>query len=133
MNESPFLKHRKILVGADYSTAQRLQAFVLSMYNGARFKFSADGLSNFDDQHLEYFCEFARWYHRHGENDPDFMDVCRAMVAERESFARLNLKRLKELEDTSLEDFDGERSDYNYLLDQYQTTYAAHRALGFIE
>lgn len=42
MTESPFLKHRNILVESSYSAAMSLQSFVLSLYNGADHKFAAN-------------------------------------------------------------------------------------------
>ncbi|KWS82359.1 hypothetical protein AL053_12345 [Pseudomonas savastanoi pv. fraxini] len=87
MNESPFATHRAILVDCDYSAAGFLQSFAMAMYAGAAFPMDANGLRNLDDKHMKIFQDMAASYRRHGEGDPDFVDVCKAIKAKRAAYA----------------------------------------------
>jgi hypothetical protein len=91
---SPFKKYRHILFEG-YSTAESLQQFVLSLYNGASAQFRGDSLSNFDQEHFEIFVEFARSYHANREEDPEFMAVCREMWAQRRQWGKEHLERIE--------------------------------------
>ncbi|WP_137162256.1 hypothetical protein [Pseudomonas asiatica] len=75
MTESPFATHRAVLVDSDYAAAGFLQSFAMAMYAGAAYPMDANGLRNLDDQHMQIFQEMAASYRRHGEADPDFVDV----------------------------------------------------------
>jgi hypothetical protein len=137
MNESPFLKHRNILVEASYSTAMSLQSFVLSLYNGADHKFAANTLSNYDPQHMAIFVELATWYNRHTESDPDFMNVCGEMIRQRQQFARENLAELNRLlalnPNTYSEDGETGPSAHRYAVSDRRRTYESHQAGGWID
>lgn len=137
MNESPFLKHRNILLNASYSTAMSLQSFVLSLYNGADHKFAASSLSNFDPQHMAIFVEMATWYNRYTESDPDFMRVCEEMIKQRQQYARQNLAELNRLlaMDPNTYSRDGETgpSVHRWAVSDCQKIYEHHKAGGWIE
>lgn len=92
---SVFEKHRGILLDADYSAAQSLQQFVLSLYNSASAKFEADRLGNYDDRHFRIFSELAASYRLNGENDPEFMRVCQDMWSQRKGWGRESLAQLE--------------------------------------
>ena len=130
---SPFEKHREILLHADYSAAQSLQQFVLSLYNSASTKFEADRIGNYDSAHLAIFVEFASSYNRHGENDPAFMQVCQEMWSQRHQWGREQLKRLEAHRQTDPKAYDeGERAwheELRWLEDHTE----AMRGKGWIE
>lgn len=123
VNENPFAIHRVKLIGADYSAASNLQAFVLSLYNGNTWKFRGDSLSNFDEEHFEAFCQLAGWYRRFTEGCPVFMATCREMIAERREWAASNLRELEKLRATEPGDFDGSASDLYYCIEQREKRY----------
>lgn len=127
-NPCPFVTYRHMLVGADYSTALSLQAFVLSMYNGNTWKFRGDSLSNFDDEHLRAFCRMASWYRDNTEGCPVFMAVCREMIEERRQWAAHNLRELEALRATDPKDYDGEPSDYYSEIEHREKRYEDHKA-----
>lgn len=132
-SESPFATYRQMLVGADYSAALSLQSFVLSLYNGNTWKFRGDSLSNFDSEHLEAFCQMARWYNRYTEGCPVFMQVCRDMIAERSHWAAQNLRELEALRKTNIADYDGEPADYRREIEDRQKQYEWHKAHYLID
>ena len=132
-NENPFTRHRNKLLGADYSAALSLQAFVLSLYNGNTWKFRGDSLSNFDEQHFQAFCELAGWYRQHTEGCPVFMATCRAMIDERREYAAENLRELEKLKATDPADFDGTESDLYYCIEQRERQYEVHKAHYLID
>jgi hypothetical protein len=70
--ESPFQRHRAVLVQHDYSAAQTLQSFVLSCWNGNTWQFRGDRLTNLDQEHRRAFLEMAQSYAIRGEGDPVF-------------------------------------------------------------
>lgn len=133
MSQSPFLLHADILLIADYSAAQTLQRFVLSLWNGNRFGFNASNISNFDPAHMGYFLEFATWYHKHRENDPNFMGVCSQMIAKREKWAAQNRAELYKLTATDPKDYDGTLSDYRMHLHDLDRIDQRNLELGFIK
>ncbi|MGP0171279.1 hypothetical protein ACSVIJ_05275 [Pseudomonas sp. NCHU5208] len=112
MTESPFAKYRSILVDGDYSAAGFLQSFAMAMYAGAAFPLDASGLRNLDDQHLTAFQEMAAWYRRHGENDPDFVDVCKAIKANRAAYALRIKSHLDDLLASDPDSYEGGRSEH---------------------
>ncbi|MBC2693194.1 MULTISPECIES: hypothetical protein [Pseudomonas] len=130
---NPFAIHRDKLIGADYSAALSLQAFVLSLYNGNTWKFRGDSLSNFDEEHFHAFCQLAGWYRRFTEGCPVFMATCREMIAERRKWAAINLSELEKLRATDPADFDGSASDLYYCIEQCEKRYEndqAHYLIG---
>ena len=75
--ESAFRVHANKVLGC-YSTAYRLQALVLSLYNSNQWAKKVpvrldDLLAGADDDHVEAAIGMLRSYARFGENDPDFM------------------------------------------------------------
>ncbi|MDH1403709.1 hypothetical protein [Pseudomonas sp. GD03730] len=133
MNDNPFALYRDKLIGANYSTAQSLQAFVLSMYNGNTWKFRGDSLSNFDEQHLVIFMKLASWYRDHTESCPVFMETCRTMIEKRRQLAAENLRELEKLRETDLADFDGTAADRRYLIDDREKQYEFDKAHYLID
>ena len=82
--QNPFITYRTEITGG-YSTAQRLAALVLHLYNGAAHGVRLDNLlSNADARHTRIALELLAWYARHGENCIDFMDLARDLL-EREA------------------------------------------------
>jgi len=132
MSQSPFLLRADVLLIADYSAARTLQNFTLSLWNGNRFGFNASNISNFDPTHMGYFLEFATWYHKHGENDPNFMGVCSQMIAKREKWAAANRAELDKLREMDPKAYEGTTSDYWRHIDDLERVHARNLELGFI-
>ena len=81
---NPFIAYRAEICGG-YSTAQRLAALVLHLYNGAAHGVRLDNLlSNADARHTRIALELLAWYAKHGENCIDFMKLARHLL-EREA------------------------------------------------
>ena len=112
MTESPFVKYRSILVDGDYSAAGFLQSFAMSMYAGGAFPMNASGLRNLDDEHMAAFQEMATWFRRHGESDPDFVDVCKAIKAARAAYARRIKSHLDEVLASDPDSYEGGRDEH---------------------
>lgn len=75
--QNPFVAYRAEITGG-YSTAQRLAALVLHLYNAARHGVRLDNLlSNADEHHTRIALELLAWYAKHGENCPEFMALAR--------------------------------------------------------
>lgn len=130
---SPFKKYREILLGADYGVAVSLQQFVLSLYNSSSVKFEADRLGNYDPKHLAIFVELASSYNQHGENDPEFMQLCRDMWALRFQWGREHLERVQEHKQISPKAYDeGESAWYEQMRWLDERT-EAYQAKGWIE
>jgi hypothetical protein len=86
--ESPFRVHRDKLTGF-HSTALRLQAVVLNLYNAAAWNKKApvhlDNLiANADDEHYEILIDLLAGYKRNGENDADFLALGQALAQARQ-------------------------------------------------
>ncbi len=129
---SPFKKYRHILFEG-YSTAESLQQFVLSLYNGASAQFRGDSLSNFDQEHFEIFVEFARSYHANREEDPEFMAVCREMWEVRKSRGRKLLAKLEAHRSINPKGYDeGERA-WREELRWLEDSVEEFRELGWID
>lgn len=84
---SAFRVHRDKIIGC-HSTALRLQAVVLHLYNGAYWASLApvrldNLLANADAEHVEILIDLLRSYARHGENDADFLALGRELAEER--------------------------------------------------
>lgn len=82
--QNPFVAYRAEITGC-YSTAQRLAALTMHLYNGASNGVRLDNLlSSADARHTRIALEMLAWYARHGENCPHFMDLAR-QLREREA------------------------------------------------
>jgi len=95
-SDSPFLKHRDILVHQSYSAANALQDFALSCYNGSLGQFRGDSIGNFDPKHFEIFLELVNYYRRHGENDKHLLEVGAAIWDNRRESGRKLLAQIAE-------------------------------------
>lgn len=89
---SPFLAHRPKIFGF-HSTALRLQAVVLNLYNDACWAkkapiYLSSLIANADREHLEILIDLIRAYARNGENDPDFMALGKQLAEARQPKAR---------------------------------------------
>lgn len=113
MTESPFATYRAILVDGDYAAAGFLQSFAMAMYAGGAFPMDASGLRNLDDQHLRVFQEMAVSFRRHGEGDPDFVDVCKAIKAKRAAYARQIKAQLNEILACDPDQYEGGRHEHS--------------------
>lgn len=81
-SENPFVAYRDQITGG-YSTAHRLAALVLNLYNGAAFAVRLDTLlSSADEKHARIALELLAWYARHGENCPEFMALAGQLAYE---------------------------------------------------
>lgn len=81
---NPFVKHRDTLLFADHGGARRLQALALNLYNGAEWPVDMGSLASYlDREYWDRALEMLEWYRKYGENDPEFMTVCRHMADER--------------------------------------------------
>jgi len=70
---NPFVAYRAEITGG-YSTAERLAAMVLNLYNGAAYGVRLDMLlSSADEKHTRIALELLAWYAKHGENCAEFM------------------------------------------------------------
>lgn len=79
----------------------------MAMYAGAAFPMDASGLRNLDDKHMRAFHEMASWYRAHGEGDPDFVDVCKAIKAKRRAYAQRIKAQLDEVRATCPDSLSG--------------------------
>ncbi|OAS07715.1 hypothetical protein AYO08_10295 [Pseudomonas putida] len=120
MTESPFATHRAVLVDSDYAAAGFLQSFAMAMYAGAAFPMDAHGLRNLDDQHMQIFQDMAASYRRHGEADPDFVDVCKAIKAKRAAHALRVKGMLDELLDSDPDQYEGGRHEHARTVSVYE-------------
>ncbi|RMR70283.1 hypothetical protein ALP80_200141 [Pseudomonas savastanoi pv. fraxini] len=131
--ESPFLRHRALLVKHDYSAAQTLQSFVLSCWNGNTWQFRGDRLTNLDQEHRRAFLEMAQSYAIHGENDPDFMEVCRTMIEQRRRWAVENKAKMDELAESSPDDHPDGRAEYWREMDELGKQHTRNQELYLID
>jgi len=92
----------------------------MAMYAGGAFPVDASGLRNLDDEHFKAFQEMATWYRQHGEGDPDFVDVCRAIKAKRAEYAQRIKSRLDELRRCDPDQFEGGRHEHADSVRYYQ-------------
>lgn len=131
--QSPFDKHRAILLHSDYGVAISLQQFVLSMYNSSSVKFEADRLGNYDPKHLAVFVELASSYNANGENDEAFMQVCREMWAQRKQWGREHLERLAEHMGIDPKVYDEGERGWREQLEWLEGRSEVYRAKGWID
>jgi len=133
MTESPFATYRAVLVDSDYSAAGFLQAFAMAMYAGAAFPMDANGLRNLDDKHMQIFQEMAASYRRHGESDPDFMDVCKAIKAKRAAYALQIKAQLSEILACNPEQYEGGQHEHSQSVAFYEREHEKNIERRWIE
>lgn len=85
--ESPFLVHRQAILEC-HSTALRLQAVVLNLYNDGEWAkkapvYLSSFLANADEHHTEILFDLLRGYSRNIENDPHFLALGRQLAEAR--------------------------------------------------
>lgn len=131
--ESPFHRHRALLLQHDYSAAQALQSFVLSCWNGNTWQFRGDSLTNLDPEHRRAFLEMAQSYAIHGENDPVFMEVCRAMIEQRRRWAVENKAKMDDLAASSPDDHPDGSAEYWREMDQLGKQHTRNQEVYLIE
>ena len=90
--ESPFRVHRDKIAGF-HSTALRLQAVVLNLYNSADWNKKSpvhlDNLiANADAEHYEILIDLLAGYKRNGENDAHFLALGQALAQARQPTPR---------------------------------------------
>jgi hypothetical protein len=133
LNESPFVTYRSILVDGDYSAAGFLQAFAMAMYAGGANPMDASGLRNLDEQHLHAFQEMAAWFRRHGEGDPDFIDVCKAIKEKRAAYARGIKSHLDEILAADPDEYDGGRDEHRSAVNWYRGEHEKNKDKRWID
>ncbi|RMN21126.1 hypothetical protein ALQ64_02821 [Pseudomonas cannabina] len=133
MNESPFATHRSILVDCDYSAAGFLQSFAMAMYAGAKYPMDANGLRNLDDNHMQIFQEMAASYRRHGEGDPDFVDVCKAIKAKRAAYGSRIKAHLEEIRACDPDKFEGGSREHSQSVNFYEREHQLNIDRGWID
>lgn len=72
--DSPFLRYRSVILD-HYSTAERLAALVLHLWNYHYPSALGPLLANADARHKRIAFELIASYAEHGENDPHFMNL----------------------------------------------------------
>lgn len=72
--DSPFLRYRKEILGS-YTTAQRLAALTLHLWNSRNPVDLAFLLSGADQRHQRIALELIASYAEHSESDPHFMNL----------------------------------------------------------
>lgn len=90
--ESPFAVHRDKILGG-YSTALRLQALVLNLYNGGHWRKKVpapldDLIANADRSHFEAAVDLLRGYFDNREEDREFLALGRLLAEQRLPRAR---------------------------------------------
>lgn len=130
MDESPYKQHREMLLTGRSPTACCLQEFAISMFASYRFKFSSGCLRTFNAEQFGIFEEMAASFQRHGHNDPDFVEVCTAIIAKRTTGARDNLALLMRYQ--ALQKSGAPSDEYLVLLKTYQMQHKVNREKGYI-
>lgn len=133
LNESPFVTYHSILVDGDYSAAGFLQSFAMAMYAGAAFPMDASGLRNLDDQHLRVFQEMAAWFRRHGENDPDFVAVCKKIKEKRAAYARRIKNHLDEILSCDPDQYEGGHDEHRSAVRFYEREHETNLSRGWFD
>lgn len=88
MYESPFQTYADLLINGWNASARYLQSFVLSMYDGDKYKFSAEELSNLSETHFSIFIELAKYFRSEGGEALPFREVCRQMIERRPDYTQ---------------------------------------------
>lgn len=133
LNESPFVTYRSILVDGDYSSAGFLQSFAMAMYAGAAFPMDARGLRNLDEHHMRAFQEMAAWFRRHGEDDPDFVEVCKKIKENRAKYAQHIKSHLDEILASDPDQYEGGSDEHRSAVRFYQGEHEKHKAMKWID
>lgn len=76
---NPFLEYRQHILGG-YSTAERLAALVLHLFNSRHPVDLSSLLANADHEHRAIALHLMAHYARYGENDPIFMGLARQIL-----------------------------------------------------
>ena len=87
--ESPFAVHRDRILQC-HSTALRLQAVVLNLYNDGVWAkkapvYLSSLLANADEEHTQILIDLLRGYARRGENDREFLALGHQLATARQS------------------------------------------------
>lgn len=94
MPQSPYELHKDILLDDSYSTARRLQDFVLHQYESERYPFDANQcVGGFDSRHLQIFSDLKSWFSTHGP-DQVFREIAEIISVRRLKEALENLEEL---------------------------------------
>jgi hypothetical protein len=97
MLQSPYVLHKDILLCDSYSTARRLQDFILHQYESERYPFDANQcLGGFDSRHLQIYSDLKEWFWNHGP-DPVFKEIAEIIRVRRLKEALENLEELDHL------------------------------------
>lgn len=131
MDKSPYKKHRKLLLTGRSPTACCLQEFAISMFASYRFKFSMGCIRTFNAKQFGIFEEMATSFHQHGHNDPNFVEVCRAIIEKRTKASRDNLALLMRYQ--ALQKSGAPPDEYLVLLKTYQMQHKVNREKGYID
>lgn len=131
--ESPFQRHRALLIQHNYSAAQTLQLFVLSCWNGNTWQFRGDRLTNLDPAHRVAFLELAQSYAIRGESDPVFMKVCGEMIEQRRRWAAENKAKMDELAASSPDDHPDGSAEYWREMDELAEQHKRNQAHYLID
>lgn len=119
MNQSPYVKHKNILLDDTYGTARRLQDFVLYQYESGRYPFDInEHIGGFDRQHLQIYSDLKQWYWDNGP-DPFFNEIAQIIIIRRRATAQANFEELTLLREMQPE---------AYPADPGETPIDAHRA-----
>jgi len=85
--QNPFIEHREMLLSAGYATAQRIQSLAMHLWNDGDYKCEIGALAALaDSKHWKIAMDMILWYRVHGENDKDFMMLCRQIYEQRSAF-----------------------------------------------
>lgn len=90
--ESPFAVHRARILQC-HSTALRLQAVVLNLYNDGVWAkkapvYLSSLLANADEEHQQILIDLLRGYARRGENDREFLALGHQLATARQRRSR---------------------------------------------
>lgn len=83
---SVFELHKDLVLG-HYSTAAKLRAWVLALYNGADYPVDLSWLGTVDERHYTAALAMLQAYRQHGERDPTFMALAEVCLARRDAEA----------------------------------------------
>jgi len=82
--QNPFIKHRFMLKSAGYPIARNLQDLALHLWNESASECHLGTLAaDADAKHWKIATDLIAWYRVHGENDRDFMNLCREIYNQR--------------------------------------------------
>lgn len=82
MQQSPYVRHREILLNGMYGTAYRLQEFVLYQLDPCRYTFDIDEhRGGFDSVHLQIYQDMKQWYWDNGPSSAGFKEIAETLQA----------------------------------------------------